>query len=136
MEDKNLFDYWKGRGRKVEEEFFVSSSPKWLDVRELDRYGNRINVIYLLYHSKNKQLYVGKANRLGDRVKKGVGRRGLANDWDKFMFFEVQPKYSNFLEQIEAFTIRAFASLISNDIGLFPLNENGVKLVNKQLIGE
>lgn len=73
---------------------------------------------------------------LGDRVKRGVGRRGLADDWDKFMFFEVHPKYSSFLEQIEAFAIRTFASLIENDVEMFPLNESGIKLVNRQLIGK
>ena len=62
--------------------------------------------------AKLKNIYIGKANLLGDRVKKGVGRVGLDKEWDKFMFFEVHPDYSMFLEQIESFTIRAFASLI------------------------
>ncbi|MGD1055224.1 MAG: GIY-YIG nuclease family protein [Nitrososphaerales archaeon] len=137
MEDKNLFDYWKDykKGGK-QANFFINFSKKWLDARELEDYKDRINVIYLLYHSENKQLYVGKANRLGDRVKNGIGRVGLADDWDRFMFFEINPDYNAFIEQIEAFVIRTFASLLENNVGMAPLNEKGIKLVNKQLIGK
>ena len=137
LEDKNLFDYFKDtrKGRK-EASFFVNVSKKWLDVSELESYGDRINVVYLLYHSKNKQLYVGKANRLGDRVKGGEGRIGLADDWDRFMFFELNPDYNAFVEQIEAFLIRSFASIMENDVQVSPLKENGIKLVNKQLISK
>ena len=67
------------------------------------------------------------------RVKKGSGRIGLDADWDQFMYFEVHPDYSMFLEQIEAFTIRSFASLIDNDVGIKNLVDKGIKLVNKQL---
>ena len=49
------------------------------------------------------------------------------------MFFEVHPDYSMFLEQIESFTIRAFGSLIKNDVGIKNLPDEGVKLVNRQL---
>ena len=49
------------------------------------------------------------------------------------MYFEVHPDYSMFLEQIEAFTIRTFASLIENDVGIKNLADKGIKLVNKQL---
>jgi hypothetical protein len=52
------------------------------------------------------------------------------------MFFELHPKYSTFLEQIEAFAIRTFSSLVDNDVRLIPLKEGDVRLVNKQLIGK
>ena len=137
LEDKNLFSYYKDfRKRRGKESFFKGNSGKWLNVSELKRNKDRINVVYLLYHSKNKQLYVGKANRLGDRVKKGEGRIGLADDWDKFMFFELNPDYNAFVEQIEAFLIRSFASIMENDVRVSPLKENGIKLVNKQLISK
>ncbi len=135
MEDKNLFDYWKSytKGGKGDS-FFIGFSPKWINVKDLPNFNNRNNVIYLLYHSANKQLYVGKANKLGERVKVGEGRIGLANDWDRFMFFEINPEYNSFIEQIEAFVIRTFASLLENDVGMTPLNERNIKLVNRQLI--
>jgi hypothetical protein len=137
LEDKNLFDFWKShRKGGGDESFFIDFSTRWLNVSELPSYKNRNNVIYLLYHSRNKQLYVGKANKLGDRVKKGVGRVGLLDDWDRFMFFEINPEYNAFIEQIEAFLIRTFASLLENDVGMTPLDENGVKIVNRQLISK
>ena len=132
LEDKNLFAYWKNI-KNPDKNFFIDYSRKWIPAHEIHKYVNRVNVIYLLYHSTKKHLYVGKANILGDRVKEGKGRIGLANDWDKFMFFEIDPEYSAFIEQIEAFTIRTFASLIPNDVGMTPINEKNVKLVNKQL---
>jgi len=135
MEDKNLFAFWKNANEKKDkkqENIFLSHSKKWLPSNEIVNYSNRNNVIYLLFHSDKKKLYVGKANRLGTRVKKGKGRVGLDSDWDKFMFFEVHPDYSMFLEQIESYTIRAFAYLMENDVGIKNLAEEGVKLVNKQ----
>jgi hypothetical protein len=134
LEDKDLFEYWKdSKSEKNKENFFIDFSRKWISVKKLKEYNNRANVIYLLYHSKNKQLYVGKANKLGERVKKGKGRIGLAEDWDRFMFFEIDPKYNAFIEQIEAFVIRTFSSLLENDVGTEPINEKNVKIVNRQL---
>lgn len=134
LEDKNIFDYWKkARKGKEPNSFFIDYSRKWLSVKELRANENRINVIYVLFHSKKKQLYVGKANRLGDRVKAGVGRIGLDADWDKFIYFEIDPEFSPFIEQIEAFTIRALSSLMPNDVGVQPLAERNARLVNRQL---
>ena len=135
LEDKNLFDYFKdvrGGGKKAR--FLIDFSRKWLDAKELEKYRDRVNVVYLLYHSKNKQLYVGKANRFGGRVKVGeAAGRAIADDWDKFMFFELNPDYNAFTEQFEAFLIRSFASVLENDVRVSPLKESGIKLVNKQL---
>ena len=134
MEDKNLFTFWKNEKRgKKQKNIFLDYSKKWLPSNKIGDYSKRSNVIYLLYHSEKKKLYIGKANILGNRVKEGSRRVGLDSDWDKFMFFEVHPDYSMFLEQIESFTIRAFASLIKNDVGIKNLPDEGVKLVNRQL---
>ena len=134
MEDKNLFTFWKNENSgKKQKNIFVDYSRKWISANEIDKYSNRSNVIYLLYHSERNKIYVGKANLMGARVKKGTGRVGLDGDWDKFMFFEVHPDYSMFLEQIESFTIRSFASIIDNDVGIKNLSAKGIKLVNKQL---
>jgi len=134
MEDKNLFAFWQNeKTGKKDKNIFVDYSKKWLPVNDLVKFSKRSNVIYLLYHSGKKKLYVGKANILGDRVKKGGGRIGLESDWDKFMYFEVHPDYSMFIEQIESFTIRSFASLLDNKVGIKNLSDKGVKLVNRQL---
>ncbi len=94
-------------------------------------------MIYVLYNSEKNQIYVGKANKFGDRVKKGEGRIGLDKDWDQFMYFEIDPEYSAFIEQIESFTIRALASVFPNDVGTEPLKlKRVIKLVNRQLINK
>jgi len=66
-------------------------------------------------------------------VQQGKGRIGLNEDWDKFMFFEIHPEFSHFIEQIEAFTIRSFAALMDNDVDITPLVDRNIKLVNRQL---
>ena len=135
MEDKNLFTFWKKEQSKVKkkENIFIDYSRKWIDVNKLSDYSNRSNVIYLLYHSKLKHIYIGKANLLGDRVKKGEGRVGLDKEWDKFMFFELNPDFSIFVEQIEMYSIRLFSSILKNEVGVKELNDKNIKLVNKQL---
>ena len=57
-------------------------------------------------------------NSIWDEYNKAAGRVGLDSDWDKFMFFEMHPNYSMFIEQIESFTIRSFASLLDNEVGI------------------
>ena len=95
---------------------------------------NRNNVIYILYHSIDKNVYVGKADVLGQRVKKGAGRIGLKKDWDKFMWFEINPDYNIFLEELEHFLIRTFASILNNNLDIEPIINSKVQLVNKQLL--
>lgn len=133
LEDRNLFAYWKNSKKGENKTFFIDFSRRWLDANDLDKHLNRVNVVYVLYNSKRKQLYVGKANILGNRVKRGEGRIGLDPDWDKFMFFEIDPEYSPFIEQIESFLIRAFAALMENDVKTVPLKDKNIRLVNKQL---
>jgi len=135
MEDKNLFAFWVSsqKGSKMKKNIFLDFSKKWIDVDGLKKYQNRNNCIYLLYHSNLKQIYVGKANVLGERVKKGHGRIGLDKNWDKFMYFEINPEYRLFLEQIEMFSIVLFASILKNELKIKELNESDVELVNRQL---
>jgi len=135
MEDKNLFGFWRDETvkKKRKKSIFIDYSRRWIPASRVKEYANRNHVVYLLYHSANKQLYVGKANKLGSRVQEGKGRIGLDKDWDRFMFFELNPEYSHFIEQVEAYTIRTFAALIENDVGITPLADTNVELVNRQL---
>ncbi len=132
MEEKNLFDYWRDARTKQEDRFFVDFSRRWMPSSELKKYRERINVVYLLYNDESRQLYVGKANKLGSRLKESDGRIGMKR-WNKFMFFEIDPKYAHVLEDIEAYTIRTFASLLENDVRMVPLKARVNKLVNRQL---
>lgn len=134
MEDKNLFAYWKNRDKMKKTSIFLDYSRKWHDVEEVDKFRNRANIIYLLHHSEYKTVYIGKANNFGSRIKKGEGRIGLDKNWDKFMYFELNPDYNYLLDDIETFAIRFMASVMRNDVKVKSLlNDTKLKLVNKQL---
>lgn len=133
MEEKNLFQYWKDSKKGKQRSIFVDYSRKWIPATKAQEYRNRANVIYILHNRHSKQLYVGKANIFGNRVKKGSGRVGLDADWDKFMFFEIDPEYARQLEQIETFAIRILATVLENDVGTKPIKEHLERLVNRQL---
>ena len=136
LEDKNLLKFWKDKDKKKKREnIILDYSRKWLNVSEMSKANNknRNNVIYILYHSINKNVYVGKADVLGQRVKRGEGRIGLKKDWDKFMWFEINPDYNMFLEELEHFLIRTFASILKNDVDVEPIINSKIKLLNRQL---
>lgn len=135
MEDKNLFKFWKEKDKKKSknDRIILDHAKKWLPADKAKDYKSRNNVIYLLHHSKDDHLYVGKANNFGDRVQEGHGRVGLKKDWDKFMWFEINPEYNVFLEELEHFLIRAFASTLDNELNIEPVITSKIKLVNRQL---
>ncbi|MEJ0054016.1 MAG: GIY-YIG nuclease family protein [bacterium] len=132
MEEKNLFEFWRDAKKGKRESFFLDFARHWIPAKDLSKYRERVNVIYVLYSEKDKHLYVGKANRFGARLKEGQGRIGLKS-WDKFMYFEIDPKYAHALEEIEAYTIRVLASLFDNDVRMAPLGRKVERLVNRQL---
>ena len=133
MEDKNLFEFWKDEGKKANKSVFLNSArkPIWNNVEDINKFRDRTHVIYLLHHSEKNQFYVGKADKFGSRVQKGKGRVGLDKDWDKFMFFELDPEMASNIEQIEDFAIRLFSSILDNDLGVKPLKYKELRLVNK-----
>ena len=112
------------------ERIFLDFSKKWISVDKAKDYALRTNCIYLLYDSSKKEIYIGKANEFGKRVKKGEGRIGLSKDWDKFMYFELNPTYQVLLEQIESFSIRLVASILKNNFKIKELQDERIKLVN------
>ncbi len=132
MEDKNLFEFWKDEKKQSEKSIFLNNAmiPIWRSVNEAKKYKDRTHVIYLLYHSKKKQFYVGKADVFGKRIKKGEGRVGLDKDWDKFMFFELNPDFAFSLKQLEDFAIRLFSTILENELKVKPI-KGKPKLVNK-----
>ena len=135
MEDKNLFAFWEQEKttKKKKENIFLDFSNKWLEADKVGEYALRNNCIYLLYDSKKKEIYVGKANQLGKRVQKGKGRIGLSPDWDKFMYFELNPTYQVLLDQMETFSMRLIASILKNNFKIKELEDDQIKLVNIQL---
>ena len=133
MEDKNLFEFWKDDGKKKPKSVFLNNArkPAWHRVDDVKKFADRTNVIYLLHHSEKNQFYIGKADKFGSRVQKGKGRVGLDKDWDRFMFFELDPEMASNIEQIEDFAIRLFSSIFDNDLRVKPLKYSKLKLVNK-----
>lgn len=134
LEDKNLFAFWQDENsnKKSKDKIFVDFSTKWLDKRELNKYKTRSNIIYLLHNSKENQIYVGKANIFGNRVKENSTRTAMKS-FNKFMYFELNPDYSFMLDNLETFSIRFLASMFENYINVEGLNLESMKLVNKQL---
>lgn len=136
MEDKNLFKYWKEKDSKKKrknDRIILNYSRKWLSADQAIKFKDRNNVIYLLFHSKDNHLYIGKANNFGARVKQGKGRVGLKPNWDKFMWFEINPEYNVFLEELEHFLIRTFASTLNSQLDVEPIIDSKIELVNRQL---
>ena len=134
LEDKNLFAFWQDENtnKKSRDKLFVDYSTKWLEKKELNNYKNRTNVIYILHNSKENQIYVGKANIFGNRVKENSSRVAM-DTFDKFMYFEMHPDYSFMLDNLETFSIRFLASMFENYLKVDGLNLDSIKLVNKQL---
>ena len=61
---------------------------------------------YYLVDETNKQIYIGSAIRLGDRVK--IGRKEIPF-WNKFRYEILHPEYHSFLREIEYHSIMNFA---------------------------
>ena len=135
MEDRNLFAFWRDRNdKKKSPEMFLNNSinPVWRSVDEFDEFKKRTHVIYLLHHSEKNQIYVGKANEFGERVKKGKEHQGIDEGWDRFMFFELHPEFVALydLEHLEDFAVRLFSLVLENNHEIKQVKDKP-KLVNK-----
>ena len=133
LEDKNLFAFWEdSKKKKSKDKLFISYSDKWLKKSELKKYSSRTNVVYILNNKKENQLYIGKANNFGDRVKENSSRVAM-DEFDRFLFFELHPEYSFLLDEVENYSIRLFASIFSNLVKVKGLDMDKMELVNKQI---
>jgi len=135
MEDKNLFEFWRDRNKKNEKSvLLVKTKPIWRSgIGQFNKAKKRSNVIYLLYHSKKNEFYVGKANVFGGRVKKyGKAHMGISEGWDKFMLFDLDPDFVSLykIEEIEDFAIRLFSTILENNLKVTNI-KGKPKLVNK-----
>jgi len=133
LEDKNLFAFWEdSKKKKSKDKLFISYSDKWLKKSELKKYSSRTNVVYILNNKKENQLYIGKANNFGNRVKENSSRVAM-DGFDRFLFFELHPEYSFLLDEVENYSIRLFASIFSNLVKVKGLDMDKMELVNKQI---
>jgi len=111
-----------------EKDYLITKSTPWYDIKDLKKHQDKNHVVYYLIDEWEKQIYIGSAKRLGDRVK--VGRPEISG-WSKFKYEIVHPKYHSILKLIEFHAIRVFASFFKNkgNIEFYPVSE--YKLVNK-----
>lgn len=126
--ENNVFP-WLISGKRSSDDLYQKSTV-WHDKRELRYHVNAENVIYYLADTNRKQIYVGKANKLSDRVKPG---RVEIPGWNKFRYDIIRPQYAHFLSRIEENTIRTFASILKNKRGLSTLAIGDYTLTNKSI---
>jgi hypothetical protein len=122
--EENVFGWLSATNR----DYLIVKTTKWFKKEEIVNHEDTPYVIYYLIDEKNKELYIGSATRLGDRVK--VGRKEIPS-WNIFKYDIIHPQYHHLLRRIEFHTIGAFASLMENNGGVSYFGISDYKLVNK-----
>ena len=122
--EENVFGWLSSTSR----DYLIVKTTKWYKKDEIVKHENTPYVIYYLIDDKNRQLYIGSATRLGDRVK--AGRKEIPG-WNIFKYDIVHLKYHHLLRRIEFHTIGAFASLMRNNGNIDFFGMSNYKLVNK-----
>jgi len=126
LAEENVFGWLFDKNKS----YLVNRSTQWLSVKDFKKHAGAVNVIYYLANTKKKLLYIGKAENLGKRVKPGRNHQNMPGDWDKFRYDILESEYSKILDKIEDHTIRAFASVLSNNKAYSSLAVGNYKLVN------
>ncbi len=106
----------------------ITKETKWLDKKDLKKHEDKNFVIYYLVDDNKKEIYIGSAKRLGDRVK--IGRHEIPG-WNKFRYEIIHPMYHEQIKQIEYHSIMNFAKFFENNGNLSSLKISDYKLVNK-----
>jgi len=121
--DENVFGWLS----KVNNTKIISKSTKWFDITELPKHIDAIYVVYYLIDQQKKEIYIGSAKKLGDRVKP---KRPEIPGWNKFRYEILLPQYHELLRAIEYHSIMNFARFFIND-SLSSQALSDYKLVNK-----
>jgi hypothetical protein len=74
-----------------------------------------LNVIYTLIDTRAKLIYVGEAQDLVRRFKKGHSE---IKDWDFYRYDQLPPVSKEVRVGLERMIIRVFASLLENNAGI------------------
>lgn len=122
--DENIFGWLSQTNR----DYLIVKTTKWFNKHELMHHEDMPYVVYYLIDENKKELYIGSATRLGDRVK--IGRDEISG-WNLFKYDIIHPKYHHLLRRIEFHTIGAFASLMKNNGKINAFEISDYKLVNK-----
>ncbi len=123
--EENVFGWLS----KVGKDYLITKSTDWLDITELNKHLDASFVVYYLIDEEHKEIYIGSAKRLGDRVKEN---RKEIPGWKKFKYEIIHPDYHSLLQRIEFHAIRAFASFLMNNGNVPYYHISEFKLVNKK----
>ena len=107
---------------------FITKSTKWISIDELYKHEDINYVVYYLVDDINKQIYIGSAIRLGDRVKPN---RSEIPGWNRFRYEIIHPNYHDNLREIEYHSIMNFAKFFKNNGKLSTIAISDYVLVNK-----
>lgn len=113
---------------KKEYNQMITKSTQWFDIKDLKKHEDIPYVVYYLIDDINKEIYIGSATRLGDRVKPG---RHEIPGWNKFRYEIIHPEYHKELRSIEYHSIMNFARFFNNNGNLRTLGISDYVLVNK-----
>jgi hypothetical protein len=122
--EENVFGWLSSTNR----DYLIVKTTKWFTKKEIVEHEDTPYVVYYLIDEKNKELYIGSAIRLGDRIK--IGRPEIPG-WNLFKYDIIHPQYHHLLRRIEFHTIGAFASLMKNNGKIKHFEISDYKLVNK-----
>ena len=122
--DNNIFELFAGKGADP----LIIKSTGWFPISKLKNHARAQNIIYYLVDETKKELYIGSALVLGDRVKPS---RTEIPGWSIFKYDILNPKYESMLRRIEHHTIRSYAGMFSNKGNLPFLKVSNYKLVNR-----
>lgn len=118
---------WMGKGVN-EYNKMITISSNWMPITEIQKHSETPYVIYYLLDDINKQIYIGSAKRLGDRVKQG---RPEIPGWNKFRFEKLHESYYKDLHNIEYHSIINFSKFFKNNGNKPSVNISDYVLVNK-----
>ena len=113
---------------KQEYNQMITKSTQWFNINELKKHEDIPYVVYYLIDDINKEIYIGSATKLGDRVKPG---RYEIPGWNKFRYEIIHPNYHKELKTIEYHSIMNFARFFNNNGNLRTLGISDYNLVNK-----
>ena len=122
--EENVFG-WLSKEKNFQ---MIAKHTKWFTSKDLYKHEDKPYVVYYLQDETNKEIYIGSAKRLGDRVK--VNRKEIPG-WNKFRYEIIHPKFHNQIKEIEYHSIMNFARFFKNNGNLSSLGLSEYKLVNK-----
>lgn len=106
--DQNVFGWLN----QQENSKIITKYSGWKKISELNKHADVAYVVYYLVDDKEKQIYIGSAKRLGDRVKPN---RPEIPGWNKFMYEIIHPDFHNCLKEMEYHSIMTFSKFLKNN---------------------